>query len=224
MGPGSLLSPSAHVRNLSCARICARDAAGRTETGETEKAQGDFAPPGLPRSRRLSQTARDGRDGRRVAHNPAMCGTLRLIRPDADRQVRSAPDGASRWPGRRTTPMQLPCNRRAVWPQEVRHIFIFALAIAVPTWLKLVRIARRSGANLDPTSTRQGSAPTRKMDRARNAMKCTHRTLTRGRWRRSARRRGCRRAARLSAGTRAAVCSGAGSWPRCAAPARRRCG
>ena len=37
-------------------------------------------------------------------------------------------------------------------------------------------------ANLDPTSTRQGPASARKTDGTRNAMKCTHRTFTRGRW------------------------------------------
>jgi len=43
--PGTVLAPSPSIqsRNLICARICARDASGRTETGETEKTQDDFA-------------------------------------------------------------------------------------------------------------------------------------------------------------------------------------
>jgi len=45
----SLRSPleggSSHVRNLICARICARDAAGHIETGETPTRDLDAAPP-----------------------------------------------------------------------------------------------------------------------------------------------------------------------------------
>ena len=51
------------VRRLICARICARDAAGQTETDETQKTRDDFAPQvcrGQRGDRRLPETRETG--------------------------------------------------------------------------------------------------------------------------------------------------------------------
>jgi hypothetical protein len=58
-----------------CARICARDAAGRIETGEMPTLDSDTAPPvdrGKDGHRRQPDT---GRDARRSAHNPEVAGS-----------------------------------------------------------------------------------------------------------------------------------------------------
>ncbi len=54
-----LADTNQQARKLICARICARDAAGHAETGETQKAWDDFIPPvcrGQRSDRRLSET------------------------------------------------------------------------------------------------------------------------------------------------------------------------
>ena len=56
-----------------CTILCT-DSAGQTGTSETEKAQGCFAPQ-VYRDQRYGQTVHDGRDTRRMAHNPEVGGS-----------------------------------------------------------------------------------------------------------------------------------------------------
>ena len=58
-----------------CAPICARDAAGCAETGETLTPAWSRAVR-LPRSAPPPETTRDDRDARRTAHSPAMTTNL----------------------------------------------------------------------------------------------------------------------------------------------------